>query len=478
MIHPKSSIGNLFLHRFVLTTTPMFAFWTSATVAECAAAVPSAYYVTDLGTLGGTDSLGWGLNASGQATGYAATMSDAVHPFLWNPTSPGGTSGAMKDLGALGGDFGWGIGINDGGQVAGVASTTDEVAEHASIWIPATPNGTAGTMHDLGTLGGATSQGTGINNGGQVTGYADTTDDEASLAFVWIPDTPGAGTGTMHNLGSLGGSQSIGWDINAAGFVTGDSDTTDADVTHAFLWKPTDPNGATGTMHDLGTFGGAWSSGGGLNDNGQVAGSSTNDNEESHAFLWTPSTPGDVSGTMNDLGTLGGAESYGYNLNSSGHVVGASYVQSEISNYTHAFVYTSASGMVDLNSRIDPSLGWELLDGSEINKSGQITGQGLIHDEYHAYLLSPALPGDVNFDRVVNIFDINSVSTNWGTTGPQGDANGDGIVNIFDINLISANWTPSGGTPVPEPAAWVISLAAIALVATARAGFAFRRKTT
>lgn len=468
------------LHRMVLVPAQMLAFWACATISEQASAAPSAYYVTDLGALGGTDSLGWGLNASGQVTGYAATMSDAVHPFLWKPTTPNGISGTMKDLGALGGDFGWGIGINDVGQVAGVASTTDEVAEHATVWIPTTPNGTAGTMHDLGTLGGASSQGTGINNGGQVTGYADTTDDASSLAFVWIPETAGAGTGTMHSLGALGGSQSIGWDINATGHVTGDSATTDADVTHAFLWKPTGPNGATGTMHDLGTLGGTWSSGSGLNDSGQVAGSSANANEKSHAFLWTPSTPGDVSGTTLDLGTLDGTESYGRSVNASGHVVRASYVQPEVSNYTHAFVYTSETGMVDLNSRIDPLLGWELLDGSEINEAGQITGQGLIHGEYHAYLLSPALPGDVNFDRVVNIFDINSVSAHWGTTGPLGDANGDAIINIFDINLISANWTPTGGgaTPVPEPAAWALSVAAIALAASARASSAVRRRST
>jgi hypothetical protein len=62
------------------------------------------------------------------------------------------------------------------------------------------------------------------------------------------------------------------------------------------------------------------------------------------------------------------------------------------------------------------------------------------------------IPGDVNNDGFVDIFDINLVSANWGTPGgPVGDANGDGNVDIFDINLISANWMPSGGTAVPEP---------------------------
>jgi len=58
-------------------------------------------------------------------------------------------------------------------------------------------------------------------------------------------------------------------------------------------------------------------------------------------------------------------------------------------------------------------------------------------------LLNPVarslLSGNVNQDDDVNIFDINLVSSNWGTTGGDGDANQDGAVNIFDINLISAH---------------------------------------
>ena len=65
------------------------------------------------------------------------------------------------------------------------------------------------------------------------------------------------------------------------------------------------------------------------------------------------------------------------------------------------------------------------------------------------------LAGDVNNDNVVNIFDINFVSSHWADTGAPGiagDANADGIVNIFDINLISSNWSaaPGGGTGLNE----------------------------
>lgn len=80
-------------------------------------------------------------------------------------------------------------------------------------------------------------------------------------------------------------------------------------------------------------------------------------------------------------------------------------------------------------------------------------------------------PGDVNFDGVVNIFDINFVSSNWNGTGPAGDANHDGIVNIFDINLISSNWTPTGATAVPEPATVGLLLVGAALVGIGRKRF-------
>jgi Calcineurin-like phosphoesterase/PEP-CTERM motif len=73
----------------------------------------------------------------------------------------------------------------------------------------------------------------------------------------------------------------------------------------------------------------------------------------------------------------------------------------------------------------------------------------------------PPNPADVNFDGVVNIFDINFISAHWGQTGAEGDANGDGIVDIFDVNLVSANWTPAGGaTAVPEPSSLALLLSA------------------
>ncbi len=66
------------------------------------------------------------------------------------------------------------------------------------------------------------------------------------------------------------------------------------------------------------------------------------------------------------------------------------------------------------------------------------------------------IPGDVNNDAMVDIFDVNGVSAHWGEAGPAGDANYDGTVDIFDVNLISAHWgaTATGAVAlsVAEPA--------------------------
>ena len=84
------------------------------------------------------------------------------------------------------------------------------------------------------------------------------------------------------------------------------------------------------------------------------------------------------------------------------------------------------------------------------------------------------LPGDLNVDFVIDIFDINLVSANWGGPGPAGDANHDGIVDIFDINFVSSHWTGTGGaaaglsagvSTVPEPA--TAAMLAVGLLALA-----------
>jgi probable HAF family extracellular repeat protein len=91
---------------------------------------------------------------------------------------------------------------------------------------------------------------------------------------------------------------------------------------------------------------------------------------------------------MQDLGTLGGPQSSGNGINSSGLVVGTADIDSAFD--THAFVYSESTGMVDLNSLIDPASHWELIGAGDINDSGLIVGTGLNPlGQEHAFLLTP-----------------------------------------------------------------------------------------
>jgi probable HAF family extracellular repeat protein len=167
------------------------------------------------------------------------------------------------------------------------------------------------TFYDLGTLGGSSSQATGINASGQVVGSSYLAGDASYHAFLY--PFPG---GSMQDLGTLGGSSSVAYGINASGQVAGWADTASGGM-HAFLYPY-----PGGPMQDL-CYGQAY----GINASGQVVGSSG-----SKAFLYP--YPG---GPMQDLGSLGGNLSEAKGINAGGQVVGWLFLAGDASY--HAFLY-------------------------------------------------------------------------------------------------------------------------------------------
>jgi probable HAF family extracellular repeat protein len=227
------------------------------------------------------------------------------------------------------------------------------------------------------------------------------------------------------DLGTLGGAYSSGRAINASGEVTGYSHVAGDAATHAFLYSH-------GRMIDLGTLGGTFSAGYGINSCGEVAGDSTivAGSATSHAFLYSRRR-------MIDLGTLGGTSSYGLGNNDAGEVVGYSHVAGDTA--THAFLF-SRGRMVDLDT-----LGGTSSYATSINAWGDIAGYSLIPGDTatHAFLYSDgtmidlgALGGTSSYATAINV---------WGEVTGYFNIAGDSAVHAFLYSDgVMTDLTPSG----------------------------------
>jgi probable HAF family extracellular repeat protein len=282
--------------------------------------------------------------------------------------------------------------INDLGQVVGAGVTSDGHAQ--------------GFLYNDGsvTTFGSNSAANGINNSGQIVGFA------GNQAFLYSSGTmqyyqypPDATANAINNngqvivnnggsaflfsggpnsawteIGTLGGNYNIAYGINDYGQVVGQA-TTPGDYTfYAYLCS-----GGT-TMTNLGTLsGGTASTAYAINNSGQVVGQadiSSGPNSLALAFLWSSGSG------MQNLGTFGGNYSIAYAINNLGQVVGGANTSSD--GYDDAFLY-SGGVMQDLNNLISPNSGWVLEDATGINDSGQICGDGEYQGKQDAFLLTP-----------------------------------------------------------------------------------------
>jgi len=333
--------------------------------------------LTDLGTLpGGSSSFAYFISDNGLITGGSEigaldpnVGTPEYHAVLW-------ANGTMTDLGTLGGTSSNGNGVNNAGQVIGTAQNAIPdpfsiaglgTQTRAFLW-------QNGKTHDLGTLGGPDGFPQYVNNNGQVAGVSYTSnipDPNTGLPpldpFLWE-------NGKMKDLGNFGGTNDfIGpflFGLNNTGEVTGTMALAGDQIYHAFLWdgkKLIDLNTTSGGL------GGNYSFAQGLNDSGEVVGiASLPGDQLFQAFLWQ-------SGVMTDLGTLHGDPcSEAGSINSSGQVVGASQSAAGGCNfYTSAFLWENGGPSVDLNDLVPPHSGLFLLGANWINDRGEITGRGV-----------------------------------------------------------------------------------------------------
>ncbi|HTY87249.1 MAG TPA: PEP-CTERM sorting domain-containing protein [Candidatus Acidoferrum sp.] len=215
------------------------------------------------------------------------------------------------------------------------------------------------SVTSLGSLGGASAFGWGINNNGQVTGWS-ATGGSGAHAFLYSG-------GAMTDLGTLGGADSYAGGMNNNGQVVGASEYNGSINRHAFLYSG-------GTMTDLGTFGGAVSFANAINDSGQVVGVATASDGTGYAFLYR-------DGTMSNLGSF-----TPHAINNSGQIVGEAYNNG--TDTYHAFIYENGQ-MLDLNNLIPAGSGLTLTDAEGINDQGQIVANGNYGGQNQAFLLSP-----------------------------------------------------------------------------------------
>ena len=312
-----------------------------------------AYRLTDLGTLGGTTSHAYAMNAAGHVVGEAATADGTMHAFLY-------ADGKMQDLGTLHGGSSWAFDINIHGQIVGGSG----IGKPDSL--PFVYGN--GSMESLGTLGGPTACAHAINDAGTVVGLAQ---NQHGVMRAFLKSDGRA----MKDLGAFGGptAGSRARGINDTGLVVGCAETQSG-AFHAFVY-----DNAEG-MKDLGTLGGKDSLAFRVNNAGLVVGDAQTADGLHHAFLW------DGKG-MKRLERIDGLGSVAFDVNDAGLVVGSRHLGGHAAN-RRAFLHDGGT-TIDLDMLVNRP-GWTLQAATAVNDSGWIAGYGRAPDgSVRAFLLTP-----------------------------------------------------------------------------------------
>ena len=322
--------------------------------------------VVDLGTLGGDVSIPKDINNLGQIVG-SSTLADgeAEQAFVWFedvmtpltlPAVPTDTIISASHA----------YGINEDGLIVGDYIS---VSEDLSVTLPLL--WAAEMVTPLEVISATQATARDINDSGLSAGHSLT--ETENMLLVW---QLAALTETTAFSEGLGVTTAVNNHNQIAGTIEDMSGTQ-----HAFVYTAT-------LLMDIGTLGGTSSMAYDINDLGQVVGTAAlTDDISSHAFIWQ-------DGVMQDLGVLAAsgpaptATSAALAVNAFGVVVG----QSQLDGETHAVLWEDDS-MLDLNTLLPVDSPWELLiSATGINDLGLIIGTGLIDGELHGFLLQRPLP--------------------------------------------------------------------------------------
>ncbi len=365
-------------------------------------AAQTNYSVVELGELGGTAGSANGINDRGWVTGTDNLAGDLTSvATVW-------VKGSTISLGTLGGPnsaVAWPVKSNNG-VIVGISELpdADPLGEDFSCWpffAATVPTGRIcqGFLWQNGQMtalppfpGGYSSYATGVNNRGQVVGWAengvhDPTCDPAFQvlqfrAVIWQPN------GTMQELPPLpGDSTSAATAINDHGQVVGISGDCGVAVgsvsaKHAVLWQ-------NGVPIDLGNIGGdAWNTPTAINNQGTIVGFANvapGTARTFEAFIWSQ------AGGMKSLGKIAGdLRSEALGINEKGQIVGLS----RGGPFLFRAVLWENNKLTDMNSLIVPGSPFLLLAG-DIDQRGRIVGEALDLDtgESPGFIATPVTPG-------------------------------------------------------------------------------------
>ncbi|MEM6532098.1 MAG: DUF6531 domain-containing protein [Myxococcota bacterium] len=244
------------------------------------------------------------------------------------------SGGIQQDLGAFWGSFprrvpqiqgghGQALAINNAGTIVGGANIEgiggSQGPSHAFLY--------SGSLVDLGTLGGDSSWAVAINNSARFVGRSDTLSGDLH-AFV------GIGT-ALFDLGTLGGSTSRAYDINNDGHVVGEAENAAGDR-RAFLiipdgstyFRDANADGANDLMIDIGTLGGDDARALAINNFGEIVGTAEDASGNDNAFLYLPVARHGLSAGMHSVESITGGmvdEDDAIDINDCGQLITETY---------------------------------------------------------------------------------------------------------------------------------------------------------
>lgn len=223
------------------------------------------------------------------------------------------------------------------------------------------------TFVDLGTLGGTRSFAYGINDRGQIAGFADTSDGRSDSVLY--------SRGRATDLSPLNSETDPSSIITVGPSSINNRGDIASGVMSGGIYVPAVYESATRRISALGSLGGVtWYGFSGvataINNSGQVVGYSYLDGINRQAFIYQ-------RGTMTDLGSFGGY-SGALDINDLGVAVG--FASDDVDGVGVAAMWARGAIIPICGNRESTAYG--------INNLGQAVGEMLTHDAFHAFVFS------------------------------------------------------------------------------------------